>query len=104
MAKPFIEAVQEAGIDIMEKQNFVRFSAGRCERQHVTLVDRAVAFGNTGYAKMVLELAKAQPEGQRELPKTLPFQTATPSSPPLSGSRIVQPASTCANSQPLTGR
>lgn len=89
LAKPFLEAVQEAGIDIMEKQNFVRFSAGRCERQHVTLVDRAVAFGNTAYAKMILELAKAHPTPQRELPKTLPFQTATPSSPPLTGSRIV---------------
>lgn len=61
LAKPFLEAVQDAGVDIMEKQNFVRYSAGRCERQHVSLVDRAVAFGNTAYAKMVLELAKTRP-------------------------------------------
>ena len=89
LARPFLETVQEAGIDIMEKQNFVRFSAGRCEHQHITLVDRAVAFGNTAYAKMVLELSKARPHKQRELEKVLPFPSATPSSPPLSGSRIV---------------
>ncbi len=89
LARPFLIAVQEAGIDIMQKQNFVRFNAGRCERQHVTLVDRAVVFGNTIYAKMVMELAKAQPPPkQRELHKALPFTTATPSPAPPTGSRI----------------
>jgi hypothetical protein len=90
MARPFLAAVQEAGIDIMEKQNFVRFSAGRCERQHVTLVERAVAFGNTAYAKMVLELHKTpKPEQQRELPKVLPFTAEKPPATPLTGSRVV---------------
>lgn len=84
LAGPFLEAVQEAGIDIMEKQNFVRFSAGRCEHQHVTLVDRAVAFGNTNYAKMVLELAKARPV---PTPNTAAAPITTGSLP--TGSRVV---------------
>lgn len=89
LARPFLEAVIDAGGDIMEKQNFVRYWSGKCERQHVTLVERALAFGQTAYAKMVLELAKERPVKQRELPKTLPLSTAAPSSAPLSGSRVV---------------
>jgi hypothetical protein len=87
LAKTFLEALQEAGIDIMEKQNFVRFWAGRCERQQLTLVDRAVAFGNTGYAKMVMGLAKARPASASPEATSASAPLTTGSLP--GGSRIV---------------
>ena len=87
IAKPFLEALQEAGVDIMEKQNFVRFSAMKCPRQHVTLVERALAYGHTAYAKMVLELSKNRPPVSAAATPPPASPVSTGSIP--TGSRIV---------------
>ena len=86
LAKPFLEALQDAGVDIMEKQNHVRFSV-KCRREHVTLVERALATGQTAYAKMVLDLAKSR--SVANVPPThTPTATPNPAALPR-GSRIV---------------
>ena len=91
LARPFLEALQEVGVDIMEKQNFVRFSAMKCPRQHVTLVERALAFGNTAYAKMVLDLSKKRPQSAAVATPPLASPVTTGSIP--TGSRVVTSSS-----------
>lgn len=58
-AHAFLTAVQDSGIDIMEKQRFLP-GARNCTAEHSTLVERALAAGQTAYAKMVLDIAKAK--------------------------------------------
>lgn len=92
-ARPFLEALHNIGIDIMEPQTFVRFSVNKCRRSHVTLIDRALASGNTAYAKMVLEISKAPRGTPLSNPPAKIAAPATPSTAagpiPRGSSRIV---------------